>query len=160
MTPVVDLDALLAAVERVVALVRRLAPPTTGLSPTTAATLSSLEVLGPGRLSDLAAGQCVTQPAMSQLVSRLERAGLARRDTKAGDARVVLVSITPAGRELLRRGRQARAERLAELLADLPERDLDCLRAAQPALDLLGGLDLPASPRTPAHLTPDGSHAQ
>ena len=66
---------------------------------TAAATLASLERLGPQRLTDLAAREGVTQPAMTQLITRLEEAGLARREASPDDGRVVLVAITErAGR--------------------------------------------------------------
>src|SRR5262245_11016968 len=98
-----DLDRLqlVLTFERVFALLRRLNPPD-GLSLTAASTLRALEQAGPHRLSDLAASERVTQPAMTQLVSRLERTGLARRSADPADRRVVLVQITDAGRDLLR----------------------------------------------------------
>ena len=61
-----------AGLERLVALIRWLSPP--GLSLTTAATLATLDRSGPCRLTALAAAEGVTQPAMTQLVGRLEDA--------------------------------------------------------------------------------------
>ncbi len=82
-------------------LLRRDSQPS-GLSLTAASTLRNLELNGPRRLTDLAADESVTQPAMTQLVSRLERDGLAERTTDPTDGRVVLVRVTPAGTALLR----------------------------------------------------------
>src|SRR5205823_12001244 len=49
-------------------------------------------------------GQTVARtPDVTRLVDRLEAAGLAERARTAADRRVVLVRITPAGRELLAR---------------------------------------------------------
>ncbi|MBX6358009.1 MAG: MarR family transcriptional regulator, partial [Micromonosporaceae bacterium] len=64
--------ALTAALEQLVRLLlRRLSPPS-GLSLAAAATLATLERSGPQRLTELAAREGVTQPAMTQLVSRLQ----------------------------------------------------------------------------------------
>src|ERR1700722_14174265 len=91
------LDVLAAALaidlERIVGLFRSLTP-ASGLSMTAAATLAGLERLGPQRLTLLAAREGVTQPAMTQLISRLEDAGLVRREPSPDDGRVVLVAIT------------------------------------------------------------------
>src|SRR5215468_9617744 len=111
--------ALAASLERVVTMLRRLAGPPE-ISLTTASTLRMLEISGPSRLSELAVSQGVTQPAMTQLVTRLERDGLAARGSDASDARVVLVEITDDGRALLRRRRAERADRLSRVLGDLP----------------------------------------
>src|SRR5437868_11839703 len=91
-----DAYELATGLERLVALVRRLAPQP-DISISTASTMRALETSGPCRLSDLAAREGVTQPAMTQLVSRLERDGHAQRRPGAADARVVLVHLTPAG---------------------------------------------------------------
>ena len=111
-----------------------------GLSLTAASTLRRLEQAGAHRLSDLAVAEGVTQPAMTQLVSRLERDNLAARGSDPGDGRVVVVRVTPAGRERLRRRRANRAKRLAELLAALDPADRAAIEAALPALDRLAHL--------------------
>jgi DNA-binding MarR family transcriptional regulator len=143
MVPVdADVEKLSASLERLVSMVRRLAPPQ-GLSLTAVATLRTLEVSGPCRLSELAVGQGVTQPAMTQLVTRLEREGYAERGGSAQDARVVMVSLTPAGRGLLQQRRQARNHVLRELLDRLPEGDRDQIFSAVPAINLLAELGQP-----------------
>ena len=111
-----------------------------GISLTAAGTLRNLELTGSRRLTALAAEEGVTQPGMTQLVSRLERDGLAERTTDPTDRRVVLVRITPAGREVLARRRESRARHLADLLAKLSDDDRRHLAAALPALERLGGL--------------------
>jgi DNA-binding MarR family transcriptional regulator len=50
------------------------------------------------------------------------------------DARVVLVAITHAGRQLLRERRRAGAQALAQLIDKLDEQDAAELNAALPAL--------------------------
>jgi DNA-binding MarR family transcriptional regulator len=136
-----DLDALALAtsLERVVSMVRRLAP-SEGLSLTAISTLRHLELSGPTRLTELASAQGVTQPAMTQLVTRLERDGLAGRHASDADARVVLVDLTSAGHDLLTHRRELRAVRLTELLEHIPAPDRAAILAATPALTLLADL--------------------
>lgn len=149
------LDALAAGLaadlERIVGLFRSLVPPSGGLSMTAAVTLASLERLGPQRLTDLAAREGVTQPAMTQLITRLEEAGLARREASPADGRVVLVAITDEGRATLSGRRTVRTERLGAILAELSPGHRAALAAALPALDALASV-----PRRddPARTTP------
>jgi DNA-binding MarR family transcriptional regulator len=124
-----------AALERLFRLTRWLSP--AGLSLTSAATLASLERLGPARLTALAAREGVTQPAMTQLIARLADQGLVERVADPDDGRVVHVQITDAGRDLLAGRRSARAERISGLLAMLSPADRDALIAALPAMNAL-----------------------
>src|SRR5580704_3291935 len=119
-TVVVDeLAAVLSVdLERIMGLYRSLTAPD-GLSLTAAATLAAIERLGPQRLTALAAREGVTQPAMTQLITRLEDAGEVRRESDPEDGRVVLVTITDAGRATLAHRRDSRATRLAVILARL-----------------------------------------
>src|SRR5215472_364614 len=82
-----------AGLERLVALIRWLSPGG-GLSLTAGATLATIERSGPCRLTALAASEGVTQPAMTQLISRLADAGLVARSADPDDGRVVYVQIT------------------------------------------------------------------
>jgi DNA-binding MarR family transcriptional regulator len=125
-----------AGLERLVRLFRSIST-ADGLSLTTAATLATLERSGPCRLTSLAVREGVTQPAMTQLIARLEESGLADRTADPSDGRVVQVRITDAGRALLARRRAARAERLALILDRLAPDDLAALEAALPAIDAL-----------------------
>src|SRR5712664_2817641 len=86
-----------AGLERLIGLFRWLSPPS-GLSLSAAATLATLERSGPRRLTALAAREGVTQPAMTQLVARLQDAGLVRREADPTDGRVVQVRLTDQGR--------------------------------------------------------------
>jgi DNA-binding MarR family transcriptional regulator len=124
-----------AGLERLLSLVRWLSPP--GLSLTAAATLTTLERSGPCRLTALAAAEGVTQPAMTQLVGRLEAGGLVERCADPDDGRVVRVQLTDEGRDLVARRRAARAERLSGLLAALAPADQEALAAAMPAINAL-----------------------
>src|SRR5690349_20435406 len=128
-----------AALERLIGLFRSLSPPD-GLSLTAAATLTTLERSGPSRLTALAAYEGVTQPAMTQLVDRLQGMGLLERTPDPSDGRVVRVRITGAGRTLLARRRAVRAERVAELLVRLSPGDQALLTAALPAMEALANV--------------------
>jgi DNA-binding MarR family transcriptional regulator len=132
-----ELAAGVAAVlERLIGLFRSLSP-ASGLSLTAAATLATLERSGPGRLTWLAAREGVTQPAMTQLIARLQDAGLVDRAGDPDDGRVVQVRITAEGRAMLAHRRAVRAERLAGLLERLSPDERDALAAALPAMDAL-----------------------
>jgi DNA-binding MarR family transcriptional regulator len=137
------LDALAAALagdlERIVGLFRSLSP-ASGLSMTAAATMAGIERLGPQRLTVLAAREGVTQPAMTQLISRLEESGLVRREASREDGRVVMVAITDEGRAMLARRRVGRTERLTGILAQLGPDHRAALASALPALDALASI--------------------
>jgi DNA-binding MarR family transcriptional regulator len=132
-------DALATDLERILGLFRSLSP-AQGLSVTAAATLASIERLGPQRLTLLAAREGVTQPAMTQLISRLEESGLARRQPSPEDGRVVLVAITDLGRATLEDRRTSRRERLASIIAQLSPEHRAALAIALPALDALASV--------------------
>jgi len=125
-----------AALERLMGLFRSLTPPS-GLSLTAAATLATLERSGPSRLTSLAVREGVTQPAMTQLIGRLQESGLVDRTADPTDGRVVQVRVTDEGRAMLARRRAVRAERLAEILARLSPDEQAALSATLPAMDAL-----------------------
>ncbi|UWZ49727.1 MarR family transcriptional regulator [Dactylosporangium matsuzakiense] len=131
-----DPARLTVAVERVFSVLRQGNPPN-DISLTAASTIWRLQQEGPRKLTDLAAAEGVTQPAMTQLVQRLEREGLARRADDPTDRRVVLVEVTQAGIDLLQRRREVRAAHLAALLEDLSAEDEASIAAALPALERL-----------------------
>jgi DNA-binding MarR family transcriptional regulator len=123
-----------AALERLIGLFRSLSP-ASGLSLTAAATLATLERSGPCRLTWLATREGVTQPAMTQLIARLEDAGLVDRAADPADGRVVQVRITADGRAMLAGRRAVRAERVVALLERLSPDEREALAAALPAMD-------------------------
>jgi len=142
--------ALAADLERIVGLYRSLSP-ASGLSMTAAATLAGIERSGPQRLTLLAVREGVTQPAMTQLISRLEDAGLVRREPSEQDGRVVLVAITDEGRAVLADRRATRGARLAKIINQLSPDHRAALTAALPALDALASVprdDEPAKAAT------------
>jgi DNA-binding MarR family transcriptional regulator len=125
-----------AGLERLMGLFRWLSPPS-GLSLTAAATLATLERSGPCRLTFLANREGVTQPAMTQLIARLQGEGLVTRDPDPADGRVVQVGITDAGKAVLSRRRAVRAGRLSVLLGRLSPDQRAALAAALPVIEVL-----------------------
>jgi DNA-binding MarR family transcriptional regulator len=107
------------------------------MSRTSSGTLATLERNGPGRLTALATHACVSQPAMTQLIGKLEDSGLVRREADPSDGRVVRVCITDAGKAVMASRRAERAERLGTLLAQLSPEHQRMLAAALPALSVL-----------------------
>jgi DNA-binding MarR family transcriptional regulator len=73
---------------------------------------------GPRRITELSELEGVAQPTMTLLVKRLEEKGWVDRAGLPDDGRVVLVSITEAGRAARQR---FRAQFLAALRADLQD---------------------------------------
>jgi DNA-binding MarR family transcriptional regulator len=138
-SPDTEVAELSNTLERVVTMVRRILPSQL-MSLTSVSVLRSLESAGPTRLTELASAQGVTQPAMTQLVTRLERDAYVERGGSERDARVVLVSLTDAGREFLDRRRELRMAHLSDLLDRLPVDDRARILAAIPALNLLAEL--------------------
>jgi len=134
-----DVADVSVALEELLRLFRRLNPPS-GLSLTAAATLSSLDRGGPARLTELATQQGVSQPAMTQLVTRLQDAGLAERVPDPADGRVVRVHITESGRAELSRRRAVRTGRLDALFSRLTADERAALFAALPAITALTGM--------------------
>jgi DNA-binding MarR family transcriptional regulator len=104
---------------------------------TSVSTLSTLDSTGPCRLTDLAVREGVSQPSMTSLVARLARQGLVSRGTDPSDGRIVLVAITDAGREVLRRRGASRVAFVASLIGALDPADQAALAQAVPALHRL-----------------------
>jgi DNA-binding MarR family transcriptional regulator len=92
--------------------------------------LSTIEIEGEARISDLAALDHCSQPTMTTQVRRLEDAGLVSRTIDPGDARAVLIRITPDGVRTLTRVRADRAAVIDPLLAQLGDADREVLGAA------------------------------
>lgn len=126
-------EGLIIAVEQMVRYVRHSAN-AGGLSTAASSALGRLGREGPYRLSELARAEGVSQPNMTQLVTRMERAGLVRRVADASDARGVLVEVTDSGLEVFRQRRAERAQALQQLVEELTEPEQEAVRVALPAL--------------------------
>jgi DNA-binding MarR family transcriptional regulator len=102
-----------------------------------AARLSLLSVLvfrGSTSMGELAEAEQVSLPTISRMVASLEHAGFVVREKSAGDQRVVYLTATRAGTEVLK---QARVRRIQELARRLEQAGLEDLEALRRAADLL-----------------------
>ncbi|WP_319435991.1 MarR family transcriptional regulator [Mycobacterium sp. RTGN5] len=97
------------------------------LSASAAFTLNRVCREGPIRLTTLAAKEGVSQPSMTQLIQRLERAGLVTRLADPDDGRACLIAITAQGQTLLDERKRMRRERLAALIATLTDEERSTL---------------------------------
>ncbi len=102
----------------------------------TAPHLSVLSVLvfggGARTLGELAAAEQVTPPSMTRIVRNLEASGLVERQADAADRRVVRVTATERGRQILLDGRRRRVADLAASLGAVTDDELETLaRAAE-----------------------------
>jgi DNA-binding MarR family transcriptional regulator len=97
----------------------------TGLSPERLSLLSVLVFGGPATMSQLAAAEGVSAPAITRIVTALEQARLVRRQVVAEDRRQVRVRATAAGSRLLEEARRRRIEVLADLLSGATRAELD-----------------------------------
>jgi DNA-binding MarR family transcriptional regulator len=135
-----DVDALITAIEDFNRFYIRL-PVLEQLSFTTLSVLDTLASRGsPMRLTDLTKTEQVTQPAITQLVTRLERDGLVERRPDPTDGRAVLVHITEEGHRIRRSRRTDRARHLTPLLARLTPAQRTAITQALPALTRLAEL--------------------
>jgi DNA-binding MarR family transcriptional regulator len=98
------------------------------------ATLGTLDSSGPCRLTELAGREGISQPSMTTMVSRLERQGLVERRRDPSDGRIVLVDITGAGQDMLRRRRTERVAFLSSLIGALDPAEQRALADAAAAL--------------------------
>jgi DNA-binding MarR family transcriptional regulator len=101
-----------------------------GTSLTSRNVLAALAGEGPSRLTALATETGIAQPAMTQLIGRMEREGLVVRLMDPEDGRATLVAITNVGRALRAEQRQSVHERMAQLLDRLSAEDLATLALA------------------------------
>jgi DNA-binding MarR family transcriptional regulator len=78
---------------------------------------------------------------MTRTVKHLDAAGLVERRTRADDGRLVVVSLSDAGRARLLADRRRRDEWLAQRLRELSRDEREVLRRAAPVLERLASLD-------------------
>jgi DNA-binding MarR family transcriptional regulator len=109
-----------------------------GLSVPETSALARLDRNGPAASSELARVEQISPQSMGATLSALEARGLVTRDPDARDGRRVVLSVTEAGRQLLRDKRDARTELLAKALAaGFTREELDQLMTAAPLLERL-----------------------
>jgi DNA-binding MarR family transcriptional regulator len=122
-------------------VVRRLSD-RAGMSHSAAFTLIRLDREGPMRLTMLAEKEGISQPAMTQLVQRLERQDFVVRQPNPTDGRGNLVALSAAGRDLLARRTLKRRRRLEALLSSLTDSEIErfwlAAEVVRPILERLG----------------------
>jgi DNA-binding MarR family transcriptional regulator len=106
-------------------------------SPTLTAALATVEREGPLTPSALADLEGIQRPTATRVLARLETAGLVTRTADPGDRRVAHVTITPAGRALLKRIRSRKNEYLARHLRELTPDERTTLADAASLLERL-----------------------
>lgn len=89
---------------------------------------------GPRRITDLAACEFVSQPAMTTLVTRLEDEGWVERRPDPTDGRAVNVTITKKGTATVEAALEARAEALRKRIEPLSAKDRAAVADAIAAL--------------------------
>jgi DNA-binding MarR family transcriptional regulator len=96
-----------------------------------ATVLSRLEREGPQGTSDLAQRERMRPQSMAETIKELEGDGLVRREADPTDGRRMLIALTSAGRDLVRRERARREEWLATAIArELTSREQQTLARA------------------------------
>lgn len=99
-------DEVLTALRRIVRAIdlhSRALEQDHGLTGPQLLTLRRLEDLGSTSVGRLADALALSQPTVTGIVTRLERRGLVERRRSSSDRRRVIVTVTPAGREMLAR---------------------------------------------------------
>ncbi len=107
----------------------------TDLSPSLTAALATVERHGPVTPSELATRERVQRPTATRIIARLEDAGLVERAADPGDRRSALISVTPAGRELLAAPRTPKDAFLSARLDALGAEDRATLERAAGLLE-------------------------
>ncbi|GII65197.1 MarR family transcriptional regulator [Sphaerisporangium krabiense] len=107
------------------------------LTPTQFATLAAVErhsAITPGELAEL---EKMQPPSMTRVIAALEHRGLLARTPHPTDRRQVTISVTEAGRGLMKEERRRKEAWLAMRLMELSPEERATLRAAAPILEKL-----------------------
>jgi DNA-binding MarR family transcriptional regulator len=107
------------------------------LSASQTAALATIDRHGPLTPSELAARERIQRPTVTRIVARLEDGGLVQRTRDPQDGRSSLVALSPAGRELLARGRTRKNAYLARRLRELDAEERAALERAAAILERL-----------------------
>ena len=103
-----------------------------GLTPSQLSALSTVDQVGPVRVTDVAVREGVAPPSMTRIVASLEALDLLDRRPDPADGRAAVLVASAAGVALLQRIRRERTAYLAQRIAALDEPDLAALQAAVP----------------------------
>ena len=107
------------------------------LSPSQTAALATIDRHGPLTPSELAVRERIQRPTVTRIVALLEQRGLVQRTRDPQDGRSSLVALTPAGRDLLARGRTRKDAYLARRLRELDGQERATLQRAAAILERL-----------------------
>ncbi len=113
------------------------------LSPSLTSALASIELHGPLTPTELAACERVQRPTVTRVLARLMEMELIDRAAAPGDGRSTLISISDAGRELLRQVRTRKDAFLTLRLRELDAEDRAVLDRASEVLERLLDDDRP-----------------
>lgn len=109
-----------------------------GLSPSQLSALVAIERHGSMTLGELATHEGVAPPTVTGVVGRLEADGNVAREPDIADRRVVRVTATRQGNELVVRARERKDAWLTRRVAELAPADLDRLADALDVIEALG----------------------
>jgi DNA-binding MarR family transcriptional regulator len=107
----------------------------TDISPTLTAALGTIDRDGPLTPSELAEVERVKRPTATRIAATLEADGLIVRAPDPGDRRSSLLSVSPRGRDLLRRLRRRKNAYLSRRMRDLDSTDVEALERAAEVLE-------------------------
>ena len=108
------------------------------ITPPEMSALSSLDRAGTATPGALAKAEQITPQAIGQTLSSLAQRGLVERHADPADGRRTVMSLTEAGRQLVRNKRSARSEQLAKSLSEgFTRAELELLTAAAPLITRL-----------------------
>jgi MarR family transcriptional regulator, organic hydroperoxide resistance regulator len=99
--------------------------PARGISMAQFWTMSDIAEHGPVNAAHLAIYRCVTPPTVSVVVDELVRAGWVERHRSEDDRRIVVLSLTAAGRKLMGELWSHLGKRMGESIREVPQRDLE-----------------------------------
>jgi DNA-binding MarR family transcriptional regulator len=105
------------------------------LSPTLTAALGTIERHGPLTPSELAEAERVKRPTATRIAASLEADELIVRAPDPSDGRGSLLSISPRGRDLLKRLRKRKNAYLSRRLRELDPDDVEVLERAAEVLE-------------------------
>ena len=109
-----------------------------GLSPSQLSALVAIERHGSMTLGELATHEGVAPPTITGVVARLEADGNVEREPDPSDRRVVRVTASARGRELVVRARERKDAWLTRRIAGLTPDELDRLADALGVIEALG----------------------
>lgn len=110
--------------------------------------LATIQREGPMRPGDVSRIEVVTKPTMTRILTELEQRGFIARETDPRDGRAFMVTATEEGIAAVERARADRTGIVAELIAELPDSDVDAIAGALDALERIAQGERTQEPHT------------